>query len=106
VKRAYEEKLKGVSEMAHLLDKNFWQSLSSGLTIADSPGSATLAGMQLAGHVSTSSEAMRSSEVLKLLLNRGFCAVEGVEWDALGVDFRAIGERLTDDLDEQDALAL
>ena len=47
VKRAFEEKLKGAGEMAHLLDKDFWRSLAQGLSIADSPAAATLAGMQV-----------------------------------------------------------
>jgi len=94
VKRAYEEKLKLASEMQHLLDKDFWRSLAKGLTIAEEPAAATLAGMRLSDHFSTSPGALRSDEVLKLLLNRGFCSVKGVEWEALGVDFPAIARTM------------
>ena len=58
MKRAFEEKLKGAGEMGHLLDKDFWRSLAQGLSIADSPAAATLAGMQVRSRLNISTKKM------------------------------------------------
>ena len=104
VKQAFEEKLGAVGDQAHLLDKEFWRALAGGhgLSIADAPSDATLTGISqemgpetASPHdASTTPEAMQSRENLKLLLDRGFCGVEGVDWDALGVDFPALARTM------------
>jgi len=102
VKQAFEEKLGMVGDQAHLLDKGFWRALAGGygLSIADAPSDATLTGIsremgpEIAHHASTTPEAMKSRENLELLLDRGFCGVEGVDWGALGVDFPALAKTM------------
>ena len=37
---------------------------------------------------------MRSSEALKMLLNRGFCGVKDIDWKALGVDFSVLARTM------------
>jgi hypothetical protein len=84
----------GAHEMPHLLDKNFWRSFGQGLSIADEPSETTLASMRMSNHPSTTPEAMRSSEALKMLLNRGFCGVKDIDWKALGVDFSVLARTM------------
>ena len=83
VKRAYEDKLRVASDMTHLLDKNMWRSLCPDLSIEDDASSATLAAQQRAPHAAGAPAAGAAAAQLELLLNRGFCGVEGIDWEAL-----------------------
>ena len=83
VKRAYEDKLRVASDMTHLLDKNMWRSLCPDLSIEDDASSATLAAQQRAPHAAGAPAAAAAAAQLELLLNRGFCGVEGIDWEAL-----------------------
>ena len=98
VKRAYETELQGLldgdsQKYNQLLDKDFWLELSSGLSISDREGTATLAAIG-ADTSSTRPDRTTAAENLKLLLNRGFCGVEGIDWAAHGVDFSFIAQTM------------
>lgn len=101
-KRAYEVELEGLwngdsEAYMRLQDKNFWRNIIAespmwpyyGLTIAEDSRASTLAAVG-ADQSSTSPERTRAAENLRLLLDRGFCGVEGIDWAAHGVDFGSI----------------
>jgi len=97
-KRAFETELQGLwdgdsQKYNQLLDKNFWRELSGGLSISDGERAATLAAIG-ADTSSTQPDRTMAAKNLQLLLDRGFCGVEAIDWAAHGVDFSAIAETM------------
>lgn len=97
VKRAYETELEGLwsgesAAYQRLLNKDFWRDIGAGagLSIADDDGRAATLAAFGADTRSATPENTRVAENLRLLLDRGFCGVEGIDWEAHGVDFGSI----------------
>lgn len=92
-KGAYEEQIRrmmddGIAENEKFLSPAFWMQFSRGLTIADDCRQATIAARYQRSIVTSGTAHPQDAQ--RLLHDRGFCAVEALDWNGVGVDLAAI----------------